>query len=166
MLSSYLTSTPSVTTPTLQAKNGEGLKSVSFGSPNDPERTLSGAHDARPHTLAGIAGGVMGRVETWRGGLGAACLFPALSSAGTSIASPCFRLQSPAHRTGRADFPHPALARTSGVTSSFVIWTQGYLGRCRWTATKPLTTSVPGRTLVPYAAVGGRREPAKGGCRK
>jgi len=31
-------------------------------------------------------------VEMWRGGLGAAYLFPALSSAGASIASPCVRL--------------------------------------------------------------------------
>ena len=31
----------------------------------------------------------IGRVETWRGGLGDAYLFPALSSAGASIASPC-----------------------------------------------------------------------------
>jgi hypothetical protein len=30
-------------------------------------------------------------VEVWHGGLGAAYLFPALSSAGASIASPCFR---------------------------------------------------------------------------
>jgi hypothetical protein len=31
----------------------------------------------------------------WRGGLGAAYLFPALSSAGASIASPCFRFHIP-----------------------------------------------------------------------
>jgi len=31
----------------------------------------------------------LGRVETWRGGLGGACLLPALSSAGASIAPPC-----------------------------------------------------------------------------
>ena len=31
----------------------------------------------------------------WRGGLGAAYLLPALSSAGASIASPCFRFHIP-----------------------------------------------------------------------
>jgi hypothetical protein len=31
----------------------------------------------------------MGRVEMWRGGLGWACLFPALSSAGASLSKPC-----------------------------------------------------------------------------
>jgi hypothetical protein len=30
-----------------------------------------------------------GRVEMWRGGLGLACLFPALSSAGASLSQPC-----------------------------------------------------------------------------
>jgi hypothetical protein len=34
-------------------------------------------------------------VEMWRGGLGAAYLLPALSSAGASIASPCFRFHIP-----------------------------------------------------------------------
>ena len=31
----------------------------------------------------------------WRGGVGAAYLFPALSSAGASLASPCFRFHIP-----------------------------------------------------------------------
>jgi hypothetical protein len=34
-------------------------------------------------------------VEMWRGGLGAAYLLPALSYAGASIASPCFRFHIP-----------------------------------------------------------------------
>src|SRR5690349_20606814 len=34
-------------------------------------------------------------VEMWRGGLGAAYLLPALSSAGASLASPCFRFHIP-----------------------------------------------------------------------
>jgi hypothetical protein len=34
-------------------------------------------------------------VEMWRGGLGAAYLLPALSAAGASIASPCFRFHIP-----------------------------------------------------------------------
>jgi hypothetical protein len=37
----------------------------------------------------------IGGVEMWRGGLGAAYLLPALSSAGASIASPCFRFHIP-----------------------------------------------------------------------
>jgi hypothetical protein len=31
----------------------------------------------------------LGRVEMWRGGLGWACLFPALSFAGASLSKPC-----------------------------------------------------------------------------
>ena len=38
---------------------------------------------------------MMCRVEMWRGGVGAAYLFPALSSAGASLASPCFRFHIP-----------------------------------------------------------------------
>ena len=34
-------------------------------------------------------------VEMWRGGLGAAYLWPALSSAGASLAAPCFRFHIP-----------------------------------------------------------------------
>jgi hypothetical protein len=34
-------------------------------------------------------------VEMWRGGLGAAYLLPALSSAGASPAAPCFRFHIP-----------------------------------------------------------------------
>src|SRR3984893_3553051 len=34
--------------------------------------------------------GYCGRVEMWRGGVGAAYLLPALSSAGASLAEPCF----------------------------------------------------------------------------
>ena len=34
-------------------------------------------------------------VEMWRGGVGAAYLLPALSSAGASLASPCFRFYIP-----------------------------------------------------------------------
>ena len=50
-------------------------------------------------------------VEMCRGGVGAAYLCPALSSAaaGASLASPCFRFHIPHHRTGWADFPLPAL---------------------------------------------------------
>ena len=44
---------------------------------------------ARPARSAGPSRVRIGRVEEWRGGLGSAYLFPALSSAGASIASPC-----------------------------------------------------------------------------
>ena len=37
----------------------------------------------------------MGGVEMWRGGVGAAYLLPALSLAGASLASPCFRFHIP-----------------------------------------------------------------------
>jgi hypothetical protein len=36
-----------------------------------------------------------GRVEKWRGGLGLAYRFPALSFAGASLAVPCFRFHFP-----------------------------------------------------------------------
>ena len=35
------------------------------------------------------------RVEMWRGGVGAAYRLPALSSAGASLAAPCFRFHIP-----------------------------------------------------------------------
>jgi hypothetical protein len=51
-----------------------------------------------------------GRVEKWRGGLGRPCVWPALSVAGARVAHRTpFPL--PPHRTGRADFPHPALGQ-------------------------------------------------------
>ena len=37
----------------------------------------------------------IGGVEMWRGGVGAAYLLPALSFAGASLASPCFRFHIP-----------------------------------------------------------------------
>src|SRR3954452_12372570 len=41
----------------------------------------------RQESLGALLG--TGRVEEWRGGVGSAYLFPALSVAGASIASPC-----------------------------------------------------------------------------
>ena len=35
-------------------------------------------------------------------------LFPSLSVDGASLAAPSLRLRPPPHRTGQADFPHPA----------------------------------------------------------
>jgi hypothetical protein len=49
-------------------------------------------------------------VEVWRGGLDGACLLPTLSSVGASAMLP---FPHPAHRTGRADLPHPALGEDS-----------------------------------------------------
>jgi hypothetical protein len=37
----------------------------------------------------------MCRVEMWRGGVGAVYRLPALSSAGASLAAPCFRFHIP-----------------------------------------------------------------------
>src|SRR5262245_26123793 len=52
----------------------------------------------------------LGRVEKWRGGLGGPCALPALSVAGARVSHRApFPL--PAHRTGQADFPHPALGQ-------------------------------------------------------
>ena len=55
-----------------------------------------------------VPGAPLGRVEKWRGGLGAAYLFPALSFAGASLASPC-SVSTSRSSNRRADFPHPAL---------------------------------------------------------
>src|ERR1700735_775666 len=41
------------------------------------------------YDVLALAGSSSGRVEMWRGGLGAPYLFPALSSAGASLGSPC-----------------------------------------------------------------------------
>jgi len=53
---------------------------------------------------------VAGRVEKWRGGLGEPCVLPALSVAGART-SPHAPFPLPAHRTGQADCPHPALGQ-------------------------------------------------------
>src|SRR2546422_222038 len=50
------------------------------------------------------------RVGKWRGGVGRPCVLPALSVTGARI-SVRASFPPPAHRTGRADFPHPALGQ-------------------------------------------------------
>src|SRR5260370_32691322 len=45
------------------------------------------------------------------GALGRTYLFPPLSSGGAVSGSPLTPFPHPAHRTGRADFPHPALGQ-------------------------------------------------------
>ena len=42
----------------------------------------------RTYPQGDLIGECCGRVEMWRGGLGWACLFPALSSAGASLSGP------------------------------------------------------------------------------
>ena len=50
------------------------------------------------------------RVERWRSGLGRPCGLPTLSLAGAGVSYQAL-VPPPAHRTGRADFPHPALGQ-------------------------------------------------------
>jgi hypothetical protein len=62
-------------------------------------------------------------------------LLPSLSVDGASLASPSLRFQSPPHRTGQADLPHPAhpWASSSEVMVPF--------GRCALSrATGPAST--------------------------
>lgn len=56
-----------------------------------------------------VAGAPLGRVEVWRGGLGFG-LLPCQGFPIRGAISACHApFPHPAHRTGRADFPHPAL---------------------------------------------------------
>jgi hypothetical protein len=57
--------------------------------------------------------GGSGRVGRWRGGVGRPCVLPALSVAGARVSAHA-PSPPPAHRTGRADLPHPALRRDAG----------------------------------------------------
>ena len=52
------------------------------------------------------------RVERWRGGLGEPCVLPTLSVAGARVSHRA-PFPPPAHRTGLAVFPHPALGQES-----------------------------------------------------
>src|SRR6516162_6595583 len=54
----------------------------------------------------------MSIIERWSGGLGKPCVLPALSVAGARVSPPA-PFPPPAHRTGFADLPHPALRRGS-----------------------------------------------------
>jgi hypothetical protein len=60
--------------------------------------------------------GKVGRVERWRGGVGEPCVWPALSVAGARVAH-LAPFPPPAHRTGRADRPHPALGSGSAAST-------------------------------------------------
>src|SRR5688500_5949014 len=53
------------------------------------------------------------RVEGWRGGLGAACPFAGPFGRRCLTSHTLLRFHASAHRTGRADFPHPALGEGS-----------------------------------------------------
>jgi hypothetical protein len=61
----------------------------------NPDRRLSAAVTVVEWRHGESRGGANCGVEMWRGGVGAAYLFPALSSAGASLASPCFRFHIP-----------------------------------------------------------------------
>jgi hypothetical protein len=90
------------------------LLKCAINSPTDKSvlKLVEQADIDAPLLIALIRGAMCG-VEVWRGGLGGAYLLPTLSSVGASLAPPCFRFQTPAHRTGRADLPHPALGEDS-----------------------------------------------------
>jgi len=73
-----------------------------------PAGTIVAGRDLHPlkkHSFHGAR-----RVEKWRGGLGEPCVLPALSVAGART-SPHAPFPLPAHRTGQADCPHPALGQ-------------------------------------------------------
>jgi hypothetical protein len=76
------------------------------------DRRLFTAHQRIMQCIIGCSNPA-GRVGRWRGSLGVAYLFPALSFAGASLAAPCPVSTSPPHRTGHAGFPHPALRRVN-----------------------------------------------------
>jgi transposase len=87
----------------------------------------------------------IGRVERWRGGLGEPCVLPTLSVVGARVA-PHTPSPPPAPRTGRADFPHPALIRT--LKPSHSAWPSD--GREPRTAPVPRRGNGPGTACSPY----------------
>src|SRR5262249_48915831 len=91
----------------------------------------------------------MGRVERWRGGLGEPCVLPTLSVAGARVA-PHTPSPPPAPRTGRADFPHPALIRT--LKPSHSAWPSD--GREPRTAPVPRRGNGPDTACSPYRPAG------------
>ncbi len=74
-----------------------------------PEVFVLPAASCPGRELKAFTGHRQGRVERWRGGLGEAYPCPALSSTGASLKLHHAPFPPPAHRTGRAVFPHPAL---------------------------------------------------------
>jgi len=75
-----------------------------------------------------------GRVEVWRGGIGRA--YPLAAPFGwRCLTGPTMlRFQKIAHRTGRADFPHPVLGEglTLSVTGDWIRnWVDSGTGGCR-----------------------------------
>jgi hypothetical protein len=66
-----------------------------------------------------------GGVEVWRGGLGSAYRFPTLSSAGASLAEPCFRFHTPLIEPGQAQLTHPALGERLTVSPTESCWSAG-----------------------------------------
>ena len=75
-------------------------------------RVSAAATDGRDDTRAS-APREKGRVERWRGGVGFGIFCVGVSPVCVSIAACRAPFPPPAHRTGRADFPHPALGQGS-----------------------------------------------------
>src|SRR6266536_6396211 len=61
-----------------------GLHSTVFSESDDENTRLNNKNQSKKAENVGNCG-----VEMWRGGLGAACRFPALSAAGASLSGPC-----------------------------------------------------------------------------
>src|SRR5262249_25926162 len=91
----------------------------------------------------------IGRVQRWRGGLGEPCLLPTLSVVGARVA-PHTPSPPPAPRTGRADFPHPALIRPLKPSHS------AWLSDSRESRTVPVPHrgNGPGNACSPYRHAG------------
>jgi hypothetical protein len=62
---------------------------------SDQKRGIKGRVYLTPEEVSPAAQAFGCGVEMWRGGVGAAYLLPALSLAGASLASPCFRFHIP-----------------------------------------------------------------------
>jgi RNA polymerase sigma factor (sigma-70 family) len=112
----------------------------------------------KPVRLRGIYELDGGRVERWRGGLGKPCVLPALSVAGARVA-PHAPSPPPAHRTGRADLPHPALGQ--GLTPTHARSQQQYAGA--GAAPGPCTGNGP-RSVTILTPVPGASAPATCGA--
>ena len=95
----------------------------------EPNSSLGGAiscmlkHWERRTLFLRAPGAPLGRVEVWRGGLGFGLLrfqgFPVRGAISACHAP----FPHPAHRTGRADFPHPALLQN--LRTSLSAWPCG-----------------------------------------
>ncbi len=71
-----------------------------------PEQTTWGTSQVSVRFGTNQACSISCGVEMWRGGVGAAYRLPALSSAGASLASPCFRFHIRVGLFNRSFQPH------------------------------------------------------------